>query len=242
MSSNTAIPMPQGFFIAIDGPVASGKGTVARVLAERLNGFFMNTGGMYRAVALHCIKNGVSTKDEAGVTRILPEVNVEIRDGAIFLNNEDVTERIKQPDTSDGSSEVGVYKAVREALVKKQQEIGKAVIDKGQIVVAEGRDVATRIFPDAALKIFLTASPEVRAKRRQAQYEVKGEHKELAEMLEDTRVRDERDSTREIDPLALNDPEGAGYWKVDDSDEEVEQTVERIVAKLIERGLIDDKN
>jgi cytidylate kinase len=233
--------MPQGFSIAIDGPVASGKGTTAAALADKLGGFFINTGGMYRAVALFCIERGIDINNEAKVTSILPEVNIEVRDGKIFLNGNDVTERIKEPDTSDGSSVVAVYGSVREALVKKQQEIGKRAIDQGKIVVAEGRDAGTRIFPGAALKVFLTASMEVRAKRRQVQYLVKGIKKEIQDLIEEIRIRDQRDTGRIIDPLS-SDPGKDGYLVLDNSDQTSEQTAEVIMQKLIKRGLIDDKN
>jgi cytidylate kinase len=171
----------------------------------------------------------------------LPEVNIEVRDGKIFLNGNDVTERIKEPDTSDGSSVVAVYGSVREALVKKQQEIGKRAIDQGKIVVAEGRDAGTRIFPGAALKVFLTASMEVRAKRRQVQYLVKGIKKEIQDLIEEIRIRDQRDTGRIIDPLS-SDPGKDGYLVLDNSDQTSEQTAEVIMQKLIKRGLIDDKN
>jgi len=233
--------MPQGFSIAIDGPVASGKGTTAAALADKLGGFFINTGGMYRAVALFCIERGIDINNEAKVTSILPEVNIEVRDGKIFLNGSDVTERIKEPDTSDGSSVVAVYGSVREALVKKQQEIGKRVIDQGKVVVAEGRDAGTRIFPGAALKVFLTASMEVRAKRRQVQYLVKGIKKEIQDLIEEIRIRDQRDTGRIIDPLS-SDPGKDGYLVLDNSNQTSEQTAEVIMQKLIKRGLIDDKN
>jgi cytidylate kinase len=233
--------MPQGFSIAIDGPVASGKGTTAAALADKLGGFFINTGGMYRAVALFCIERRIDINNEAKVTSILPEVNIEVRDGKIFLNGSDVTERIKEPDTSDGSSVVAVYGSVREALVKKQQEIGKRVIDQGKVVVAEGRDAGTRIFPGAALKVFLTASMEVRAKRRQVQYLVKGIKKEIQDLIEEIRIRDQRDTGRIIDPLS-SDPGKDGYLVLDNSNQTSEQTAEVIMQKLIKRGLIDDKN
>jgi cytidylate kinase len=231
--------IPHGFSIAVDGPVAAGKGTVAATLAKRVGGFFMNTGGMYRAVALYCIEHGIDTENnESGVSAILPQVNIDIRDGGIFLNDRDVTERIKALDTDRGSSVIAVYGTVRQALVKRQQEIGQAVINQGQIVVAEGRDAGTKIFPEAGIKIFLTASVEERAGRRQIQYAAKGIEKELPEIIAEIKERDERDSTREIDPLQLVDPEKAGYWVLDDSGQKPEQTVEIITQELERRGLV----
>lgn len=233
--------IPHGFAIALDGPTAAGKGTVAAALAKRLNGFFMNTGGMYRAVALYCIEHGIETvNNEIGVARILSEVNIDIKDGGIILNGNDVTERIKAPDTSDGSSKVAVYREVRKALVRRQQEIGQRIIDHDQIVVAEGRDAATKIFPEAGLKVFLNASLGERARRRQLQYREKGIEKGLLEIEAEISKRDDRDSNREIDPLQLKDPEKVGYWVVDDSNETPAETVERIFMELVRRGLVKD--
>ena len=231
--------MPQGFSIAIDGPVASGKGTTATALADKLGGFFINTGGMYRAVALLCIKQGIDLNNEVKVTSVLPEASVEVKDSKIFLNGNDVTERIKEPDTSDGSSIVAVYRSVREALVKKQREIGQRVIDQGKAVIAEGRDAGTKIFPEAALKIFLTASMEIRAKRRQDQEKAKGRIREITELIEDIDIRDKRDKGRIIDPLS-SDPKKDGYWVLDNSGQTPEQTAEVIMQELIKRGLIKD--
>lgn len=231
--------MPQGFSVAIDGPVASGKGTTATALADKLGGFFINTGGMYRAVALLCIEREIDLNDEVKVTSVLPEANIEVKDRKIFLNGNDVTERIKEPDTSDGSSVVAVYGSVREALVKKQQEIGKRIINQGQAVIAEGRDAGTKIFPEAALKIFLTASMEVRAKRRQDQEKAKGRVKELSEIIEDINIRDKRDKGRIIDPLS-SDPKKDGYWVLDNSGQAPEQTAEVIMQELVKRGLFKE--
>jgi cytidylate kinase len=233
--------MPQGFLIAIDGPVASGKGTTALALSNRLGGFFINTGGMYRAVALFCINKSVDINNEEEVTKVLSEANIEAGNGKIFLNGEDVTERIKESDTSEGSSVVAVYGSVRETMVKKQQEIGQRAINGGQMVIAEGRDVGTRVFPRAAFKVFLTASVEVRAKRRQFQYRAKGIRKEMQDLIEEIIARDQRDTGRTIDPLS-SDPEKDGYLVLDNSDQTPEQTAEVIMQDLTERGLIDDKN
>jgi cytidylate kinase len=231
--------IPHGFVIAIDGPVASGKGTVAAALAEKLGGFFMNTGGMYRAVALYCINSGIDVNNEAEAKRVLPEANIDIRGGKIFLNDDDVTERITELDTSRGSSVVAVYGSVREALVAKQQEIGQRVITQNQIVIAEGRDAGTTIFPTAKLRMFLTAGVEVRARRRQIQEQASGKNRELSEIIEDIEIRDRRDKGRVLSPLS-SDPGKDGYWILDNSEQNSEQTIETIVEKLKEEGLIED--
>ena len=231
--------IPHGFSIAIDGPVASGKGTVAAALAEKLGGFFMNTGGMYRAVALYCINSEIDINNEAEVKRILPEINVDIRGGKILLNSDDVTERITEVDTSRGSSVVAVYGSVRKALVAKQQEIGQRFITQNQIVIAEGRDIGTAVFPNARFRMYLTASVEVRAKRRQAQEEASGKHRDLTEIIEDLEIRDKRDKGRALSPLS-SDPGKDGYWVLDNSEQNSEQTIEVIAEKLKEEGLIED--
>ena len=231
----------EGFIIALDGPVAAGKGSVAAALADRLNGFYMNTGAMYRAVALYCIEHEIETvNNESGVSAILPQVSINIVDRRIMLNGRDVTERIMAPDTDKGSSVVAVYGSVREAMVKRQQEIGKEVTGRGEIVIAEGRDAATKIFPEARIKIFLDASVDERASRRQAQYRAKGIEKTFDEAKREIEERDDRDSNRAIDPLQLKNPEGAGYCKVDSTGQKPEETVGIIVMKLVEEGLIED--
>lgn len=228
--------MSKGFVIAIDGPVAAGKGTISPLLAKNLNGFYLYTGAMYRCLALLCIKRGVDTKDEKAVVNILPEFRINVSDNKVFLNGEDVTQRIKEEDVAMVSSKVAVIKKVREEMVSIQREIANKLIDEGKIVIAEGRDTATRVFPNAKLKIFLTATPEVRAKRRLLQIEERGEKAEFEEILKDVKLRDRQDSNREIDPL-VKEPERFGYFVLDNSNMSEEETIAGIINEARRRNL-----
>jgi CMP/dCMP kinase len=224
-----------GFVIAIDGPVASGKGTVATQLAKKLNGFYLYTGAMYRSIALLGINKGIDLEDEAAVEAVLPDLNVKFDGQKVFLNGQDVTKRLQQPDTASGASVVGVYKKVREEAVRKQQLIGQKAVDEGKVVVVEGRDTGTTVFPNASLKIFLTARPEVRARRRMEQYVQGG--KNLEQQLLELKKRDKRDLERPISPLPDN-PEELGYFVLDNSDMTEEQTLHAIVSKIDTKGLV----
>lgn len=226
--------MDKGFVIAIDGPVASGKGTIAPKLANALNGFYLYTGAMYRCVALACIEKGIDMQHEDNVVVVLPDLEIHFEGERVFLNGRDVTERLKAEDAANGSSVVAVYPKVREELVKRQQQIGDTAIKKGQVVVLEGRDTGTKVFPDAAIKIYLTASDEVRAKRRLAQYISQGREVSFEQVLQEIRERDKRDKERATDPLPSN-PEELGYFVVDNSEVNEEKT---IMEELKRRALI----
>lgn len=236
-------PMPQGFSIAIDGPVASGKGTLAKALARKFSGFYLDTGSMYRAVAVAALDRGLNLENPSDVQGVLPDVNIGFEDGRVLLNGVDVTHRIRENDASHGSSIVAVYGPVREDLVLKQRELARRAMEEGQVVILDGRDTGTRVLPNATFKLFLTARPEVRAKRRRDQLLEKPENEgkvgEVEEILADLRRRDERDMTRAIDPLP-NRPEERGYWVLDNSDQEEDQTIRAVLEELRKRKLIDD--
>jgi CMP/dCMP kinase len=227
------------FAIAIDGPVAAGKGTIAVQLAKELHGFYLYTGAMYRCVALYCIEHGIDLNNEDAVVAIVPQITFSVKDNVLLMDGRDITERVKQKDTASGSSVVAVYPKVREELVKKQQQLANAAIDQGQIVISEGRDTGTKVFPDAPLKIFLTASDETRAKRRLLQYQAMGKQRSFEDVLNEIRERDKRDSERETDPLPL-DPEAMGYVVVDDSTLSEEGTLDAIKNAMKERNLLND--
>lgn len=231
--------MNKGFGVAIDGPVASGKGTLAQALANKLGGFFINTGAMYRAVALLCLERSIDLTKEIEVVKVLPDINIEFKNQKIILNGGDISERIKEPDIAAGSSIVASYSSVRKDLADKQQKIAQNIIGEGKIVVVEGRDIGIRVLPDANIKIFLTADLEVRAKRRLEQYKTKGIQKEFAQILDETKIRDERDTTREIDPLPSN-PAASGYWVLDTSNQSEQETIRAVMKELEKRGLISD--
>ena len=229
--------MTKGFAIAIDGPVAAGKGTIASRLAEDLHGFYLYTGAMYRCLALECIKRNIAFDNEKAVEEILPFVDIDFENEKALLNGIDVTERIKEADTANGASVVSVFPRIREGAVRNQQHIAQKAIKKGQIVVAEGRDTGTKVFPGAQLKVYLMATDKVRAKRRLAQYEDQGRVVDFEHVLAEIRERDERDKTRDEDPLPSN-PQELGYFMLDDSMMIEDQTLETIKTELKRRNLI----
>ena len=223
--------MEKGYIIAIDGPVASGKGTIAPKLAEKINGVNLYTGGTYRSVALFCLENGIDPSNEEKVLQNLSSINVKLKGNSVFLNGEEVTDKIAGPEVASATSKISTIQGVREAMVEIQRKLATKETDKGKVVVAEGRDTATRVFPEAKVKIYLTAGVEVRAKRRLLQYEEKGMDIGFSQVLQDTIERDKIDSERKIDPLVMH-PEKFGYLIVDNTDQTEDQTVELIVNEL----------
>jgi len=220
--------------IAIDGPVGSGKSTVARRVAELLGYLHLDSGAMYRAVALRALNLGVSLDDTAGLERVARDARIDLEmDGSeasrgrrVLLDGKDVTDRLRGPEMSQQASRVALVPGVRRVLVGHQQRMGAA----GGIVV-EGRDIGTVVFPQAELKIFLDADVEVRARRRWLEYEQKGRPADLPRMLEEVRERDHRDRDRAASPLRR--APDAVY--VDCSAMEVEETARLIVLLARER-------
>lgn len=223
--------------IAIDGPVASGKGDIAARLAEKFGLLYIYTGAMYRALALSCIRAQISCKDEKNVLLQLAthEITMRVPDihssysYCVLLGGEDVTERITHQDTAQGASDVGSIAAVRTQMVAKQQKIAE-----NNRVVMEGRDIALRVLPHAQLKIYLTASVEARAKRRYNDWVHKGIRKSYEETLEDTKIRDLQDMTRVADPLQKVD----GAWELDTTEMTQDMVVEAIEKELLRRDLL----
>ena len=191
--------MQRRLVIAIDGPSGAGKSTVARSVAQRLGYRFVESGAMYRAVALLALRNKISLEDGRALAKLAETaaMRFEQKDGVnyLFLNGEDVTEAIRSPEVTDASSIVSTHQEVRNHLVKSQQEMGS----EGGVVM-EGRDIGTRVFPNAELKIFLTGSAEVRASRRYR--EMDGKIATASEeVLRDMAERDRRDQQRKVSPL-----------------------------------------
>ncbi len=221
------------FQIAIDGPVAAGKGTISRLVAKELGFLYVDTGAMYRVAALLALRNKVDLADEAKIVSLIKKAQLEMHDPVgeekdgrlvtMLVDGEDVSWAIRTEEVSKAVSPVAALPKVREVLVKKQQKIAK-----GQSVVMEGRDITYKVLPDADLKIYLTANEIVRAKRRHFQLLVKGEAVEFQEVYEELLKRDERDQTRKTDPLKIV-PEA---WIIDTSDLSIEQVVDLIVAKV----------
>ncbi|MDD3409859.1 MAG: (d)CMP kinase [Eubacteriales bacterium] len=188
------------FTIAIDGPVGAGKSSVADGVAARLGVLHLDTGAMYRAFAWKALKEGISTQDEAALTALAERARIEVRfeQGAqrTLADGADVTEEIRTPEISMAASNVSRFGAVRARMVRLQQELAL-----GQSIVLDGRDIGAKVLPDATLKIFLTASPEVRARRRLDEMLRKGQQASFDDVLADVERRDRQDATRAIDPL-----------------------------------------
>jgi len=220
------------FQIAIDGPVAAGKGTVSRLVAERLGFLYVDTGAMYRVAALLATRNQVDWQAEAQIVQLLEQTKLELRlptenekDGrliTVILNGEDVSWAIRTEEMSMGASAVSQHKRVREVLVYKQQEIAAV-----QNVVMEGRDITYRVLPQAQIKIYLTGSDVVRAKRRHLQLLTKGQDLSYEQVLAELQRRDEQDKNRVHDPLQIV----SEAWVIDTSDLEIEKVVEMIVER-----------
>ncbi len=186
--------------IAIDGPVGSGKSTVARRVAELLGYVYVDTGAMYRALALKALRNGVPLDATEELVALAKKTHIDLRatDGTqeVFLDGADVTAAIRSAEVSQASSRIAVIPGVRQVLVAEQRRAGK----NGGVVM-EGRDIGSVVFPDAGLKIYLTASVEMRAERRWREHQQKGDAIDLARTIEEVRQRDRRDRERETSPL-----------------------------------------
>jgi cytidylate kinase len=193
--------------IAIDGPAGSGKSTVARLVAAMLGYIYLDSGAMYRALALKALECRVDLDDEAALEALARETHIELkpptaeqeaagRKNRVFLDGREVTEAIRAAEVAQAASRLATIAGVREVLVSEQQRAGE-----GGGVVMEGRDIGTVVFPSAELKIFLDASPETRAQRRWKEHQEKGESVTLLEVLQEIRERDKRDRERKVSPL-----------------------------------------
>jgi cytidylate kinase len=182
--------------IAIDGPSASGKGTIAQAVAKKLGFHYLDSGSLYRLVALAAVKEATKLDDEAALARRALHLHVTFEGGEIFLFGQKVTEAIRSEECGIGASRVAALPAVRAALLSRQRAFRQP-----PGLVAEGRDMTTVVFPDATLKIFLTASAEIRAERRYKQLKEKGINANIRTLLQELHERDQRDSARSVAPL-----------------------------------------
>jgi cytidylate kinase len=182
--------------IAIDGPSASGKGTVAEKVARALGFRYLDSGALYRLVTLAAQDAGADLGDEAGLAKIAGAMQIDFRDGRTWLSGADVTQRLRAEEVSAAASRVAAHPAVRTALLARQRGLRTA-----PGLVADGRDMGSVVFPDAPLKVFLTADVEARAERRYKQLMEKGMYAKMGDVVEELRRRDERDSTRPVAPL-----------------------------------------
>lgn len=199
--------MTERLTIAIDGPAGSGKSTVARRVAAMLGYLYMDSGAMYRAVALKALERGIPLDKDEQLQMLARETHIELKaptaeqeaaglKNRVFLDGREVTEEIRTGEVAQAASRLATIAGVREVLVAEQQRAGQ-----GGGVVMEGRDIGTVVFPKAELKIFLEASPEVRAQRRWKEHQEKGESVTLLEVLQEVRERDKRDRERKVSPL-----------------------------------------
>ncbi|NLK21748.1 MAG: (d)CMP kinase [Epulopiscium sp.] len=188
------------YAIAIDGPAGAGKSTIAKQVANHLNIVYVDTGAMYRAVALYCIQYGINYNDQEEVKKILDEINIKIEykedNQIILLNNKDITEEIRTQEVTKAASTVATIHAVRIKMVEFQRDIAKDTS-----VVMDGRDIGTCVLPNANIKIFLTASVEERAQRRYKELCQKGIECTKGQIKSEIEARDKNDSTRKFSPL-----------------------------------------
>jgi cytidylate kinase len=210
--------------IAIDGPAGAGKSSVARLVAERIGFTYLDSGAMYRCVALTCIEWGADPEKSGEATSTAESIEISFDDGGVLIDGVDVSEEIRSPEVSDAASKVAVHPGVRAAMVTEQRRM----IEQGRYV-AEGRDIGTVVSPDSPLKVFLTATPEVRAERRAAQA-----GGDPAEILAAQQERDRRDSEREHGALMAADD----AVRIDTTSMSVPEVVDRIAELAADRGLV----
>ena len=213
------------YSIAIDGPAGAGKSTIAKAVARELGYVYIDTGAMYRAVGLFCLDEAIALTDEARVSEAVRDIDITIaydEEGAqqVFLNGANVSTRIRTQQVGDAASTVSQYPAVREKMVKLQQSLAEHTS-----VVMDGRDIASKVLPNADTKIYLTASVEERARRRANELREKGEACDIAEVEAEIRARDDRDMHRQHSPL-IQVPEAV---LVDSSTLTIDETIDRIL-------------
>ncbi len=210
--------------IAIDGPSAAGKSTIAKLLAKQLHYAHLDTGAMYRCAAYAAITQGLNLEDEAALQAMLTHLDIHFdEDGAVYINGEDVSKQIRTNNISMAASKVSAYPSVRAALVAKQRCIAA---NKGYIL--DGRDIGTVVLPDAEIKIYMVASVEARSQRRYQEYLDKGMDITYEEIYHDIEKRDYQDSHRKASPLKKADD----ALEIDTSDMSIEQVIQYIMAHI----------
>ena len=210
--------------IAIDGPAGAGKSTVAKLVAAALGYLYIDTGAMYRAVALAALRRGIAVDDAPALTKLAQEISIELENEAgdyrVYCDGEDVSAAIRTAEVGNAASPVSAVPGVREALVAAQQRLGA----RG-CVVMDGRDIGTKVLPQAECKVFLTASIEERARRRALELAAKGQDADIEQVRRDMEERDARDSSRAHSPLL----QAADAVLLDSSDMTIKQVVEHVL-------------
>lgn len=206
--------------IAVDGPAGSGKSTVAKIIAEKLNLTYLDTGAMYRAVTYYFLTHQIDVKNESAVINGLNAIELDLSTEGVFLNGNDVSIAIRTPEVTSSVSTVAALATVRKHLVKLQQEIAQK-----RSIIMDGRDIGTVVLPQAEYKFFLTASVEERAERRTKELSEKGYAVDMLAIMKEIELRDQMDSTREESPLI----QAEDAILVDTSRKTIEQVVETIL-------------
>ena len=212
-----------GYNVAVDGPAGAGKSTIAKLVAKKMGYIYVDTGAMYRGLAIHFLKKGVNPEEKEAVAEACrdAEVTIGYESGVqqIYLNGENVTDMLRTEEVGNMASRTSAIPEVREKLLELQRSLARE-----KDVIMDGRDIGTNVLPDADVKIYLTASVETRAKRRYDELKEKGESCDLEEIARDIKDRDERDMTREIAPLK----KAEDAVLVDSSDMSIEEVVSEI--------------
>lgn len=210
--------------VAIDGPAGSGKGTITKLVAEKCNLVYIDTGATYRCLALACIENKINYKEEDKVVDLLKRINIDFdTNGHTFLNGKDVSERIRDKDVTEIVSPISSIIEVREILVDLQRKMSV-----GKNVIMEGRDITTVVFPDANYKFYLDASVEERAKRRYKQQEEKGINMSYKEIIESIKARDYNDMNKPVGKLQRTNDQ----IYIDSSNMSINEVVDKIINEI----------
>lgn len=211
--------------IAIDGPAGAGKSSIAKLVAKKLSFVYIDTGAMYRTMALYFLKNGIDTKDQAQVSARCDDIDITLTyengEQQVFLNGENVSREIRTEQVGNNASTVATYEKVREKLVAIQRKMAASTD-----IIMDGRDIGTVVLPDAEVKIYLTASTAIRAERRYKELQEKGQDCELKKIEEDIILRDKQDMNREISPLR----QAEDAILLDSSHMTIDEVVEKIIS------------
>ncbi|HGA0511707.1 TPA: (d)CMP kinase [Bacillus pacificus] len=220
--------MDKRISIAIDGPAAAGKSTVAKVVAKKLSYVYIDTGAMYRTITYAALEQKVDIENEEQLMEVVKNVKIEFQQGEntqlVFLNGQDVSEVIRTPEVTNRVSIVAKHRLVREEMVRRQQELA----EKGGVVM-DGRDIGTHVLPDAEVKIFMLASVEERAERRHLENMNKGFDSNLEQLKEEIAQRDKLDSEREVSPLKKADD----ALELDTTSLSIEEVVQKIMSIVL---------
>ncbi|CAH0229346.1 (d)CMP kinase [Peribacillus simplex] len=222
--------MEKKLSVAIDGPAAAGKSTVAKIVAEKFNYIYVDTGAMYRALTYKALNQKIRLVDEQALSEVLINTEIELRPSEngqlVFLDNEDVTAQIRNNEVTRSVSEVAKHRSIREELVRRQQIFG----ENGGVVM-DGRDIGTHVLPNAEVKVFLIASVDERAERRHQENILKGFPSDIEKLREEIATRDKLDSEREVSPLK----KAADAIEIDTTSLSIQEVAESIMSLIEER-------